>query len=292
MTNLLATQVLNGITMGLIFALVALGLTVVLGLMRVLNFAHGSLYMLGGYITYVVYSSFGTFWLGLAAAAAVSAIVGYLLFLVIVRPLTKHDPVAALLALVGVSMIFQQAARTVFGAEPKLLPIPFGVVQIDFLGLNFEYPIYFLLATLISASLLAALTVMFRKSDIGIRCLASIQDRDIAASMGVNVTLISSLMFTVGTAVAGLAGGLAGPIFSIYPNMGIEVIGILFVIAIVGGMGSIAGTALASLMIALTKSVSSMFFSGNVSDILAFSLLLVILLIRPRGLMGIRAVMD
>lgn len=278
--------------MGLIFALVALGLTVVLGLMGVLNFAHGSLYMLGGYVTYAVYSTVGEFWLGLVIAAAVCGVVGLVLFVVIVRPLTKHEPVAALLALVGVSMIFQQLARTLFGAEPKLLPIPFGTIQIDFLGLNFSYPIYFLVATAVAALILAGLALMFRYSDVGIRCLASIQDRDIAASMGVNVTLISSLMFSIGMAVAGLAGGLAGPIFSVYPNMGIEIIGILFVIAIVGGMGSIAGTVLASLMIALTKSISSMFVSGNVSDILAFSLLLVILLVRPRGLMGVTSVMD
>lgn len=292
MMELLATQVLNGITMGLIFALVALGLTVVLGLMGVLNFAHGAFYMLGGYMTYVVFSAIGEFWLGLLVAAAVCGVVGFLLFVVIVRPLTKHEPVAALLALVGVSMIFQQAARTIFGAEPKLLPIPFGTVDIQAFGLDFAYPIYFLVAMVLSALVLGAMALMFRHTDVGIRCLASIQDRDIASAMGVNVTLISSLMFTAGMAVAGLAGGLAGPIFSVYPNMGIELIGILFVIAIVGGMGSIAGTVLASLMIALTKSVSSIFVSGNISDILAFSLLLVILLIRPRGLMGIASVMD
>lgn len=292
MTDLLAIQVLNGVTMGLIFALVALGLTVVLGLMGVLNFAHGSFYMLGGYMTYVVFTGIGQFWLGLLVAAAVCAVGGFILFVLVVRPLTKHEPVAALLALVGVSMIFRQAARSVFGAEPKLLPIPFGTVQIQLFGLDFAYPTYFLAAMAISALVLGGMALMFRHSDVGIRCLASIQDRDIAAAMGVNVTLISSLMFTIGMAVAGLAGGLAGPIFSVYPNMGIELIGLLFVIAIVGGMGSIAGTLIASLMIALTQSVSTIFVSGNISDILAFSLLLVILLIRPRGLMGITSVMD
>lgn len=278
--------------MGLLFALVALGLTVVLGLMGVLNFAHGSFYMLGGYVTYLVSSNIGEFWLGLIVAAAVCGAIGLLLFAFIVRPLTKHEPVAALLALVGVSMILQQVVRTLFGAEPKMLPIPFGTVQVQSFGLDFVYPVYFLVAMTVSALILAAMSLMFRCTDVGIRCLASIQDREIASAMGVNVTLISSLMFTIGMAVAGLAGGLAGPIFSVYPNMGIELIGILFVIAIVGGMGSIAGTVLASLLIALTKSLSSLFVSGNVADILAFSLLLVILLIRPRGLMGIASVMD
>lgn len=292
MTNLLATQVLNGITIGLIFALVALGLTVVLGLMGVLNFAHGSFYMLGGYVTYQVAAGSGGFWMGLVAAAAVCAVVGFLLFVLVVRPLTRHEPVAALLALVGVSMIFQQLARTIFGAEPKLLPIPFGTVEIEALGLQFAYPVYFLAAMGASAGILAGMALVFKRSDLGVRCLAAIQDHDVASAMGVNVTFISSLMFTLGMAVAGLAGGLAGPIFSVYPNMGIELIGILFVIAIVGGMGSIAGTVLASLIIALTKSISSIFVSGNVSDILAFTLLLVILLIRPRGLLGLKSVMD
>lgn len=292
MLDLIAVQVLNGVTMGLIFAMVALGLTIVLGLMGILNFAHGSFYMLGGYVTYGISTGLGEFWLGLVVATAVCAVVGFTLFIFIVRPLTKHEPVAALLALVGVAMIFEQAARHLFGPEPKLLPIPFGMVQIQALGFDFAYPTYFLVAMLISAVALASMALMFQRTDIGIRCLASIQDRDIASAMGVNVTLISSLMFAIGMAVAGLAGGLVGPIFSVYPNMGIELIGILFVIAIVGGMGSIAGTLIASLMIALTKSVSSIFVSGNISEILAFSLLLVILLIRPRGLMGIKSVMD
>ena len=292
MTNLLITQGLNGITTGLIFAMITLGLTIVLGLMGVMNFAHGSFYMLGGYIAFMMFESLGSFWLGLVAAALACAVVGQVLYLLVVRPLAKRSPLDALLGLVGVSMILQQAARTIWGAEPKLLPIPFGTVQIQFAGLDFSYPVYFLLAMALSSVVLAGMGLLFRHTDIGIRCLAAIQDRDIASAMGVNVNRVSAFMFTTGMAVAGLAGGLAGPIFSVYPNMGIELIGMMFVIAIVGGMGSIGGTVIAATAIGLTKSVSSIFISGNVADILAFTLLLVILLIRPRGLMGIASVMD
>lgn len=292
MTNLLIIQCLNGITIGLIFALVTLGLTIVLGLMGVMNFAHGSFYMFGGYIAYMMYSSMGSFWLGLAVAALICGFVGLVLFVTIVRPLSKRSHLDALLGLVGLSMIFEQTVRTIWGAEPKLLRIPFGTVQIQVLGLDFSYPVYFFVAMCISAVILTGMSLLLRHTDIGIRCLAAIQDREIAASMGVNVNLVSTFMFTVGMAIAGLAGGLAGPIFSVYPNMGIELIGMLFVIAIVGGMGSIAGTVIAAITLGLTKSISSLFITGNTADILAFALLLVILLIRPRGLMGITSVMD
>lgn len=292
MTNLLITQCLNGITIGLIFALVTLGLTIVLGLMGVMNFAHGSFYMFGGYIAYMMFTSLGSFWLGLAVAALICGCVGLVLFVIFVRPLAKRAHLDALLGLVGLSMIFEQTARTIWGAEPKLLPIPFGTVQIQALGLDFSYPVYFLVAMCVSAVILTAMSLLLRHTDIGIRCLAAIQDREIAASMGVNVNLVSTFMFTVGMAIAGLAGGLAGPIFSVYPNMGIELIGMMFVIAIVGGMGSIAGTVIAAITLGLIKSISSVFITGNTADILAFTLLLAILLIRPRGFMGISSVMD
>jgi branched-subunit amino acid ABC-type transport system permease component len=290
--NTLVVQCLNGIAIGLLFALVAVGLTIVLGLMGVLNFAHGSFYMLGGYVTYAVFASIGNFWLGLVAAALVSAAAGVVLFFTIVRPLTVRSPLEALLALVGVSMIFVQGARTIWGPDPKLLPIPFGSLHVELPGLDFHYPVYLLLAMGLAIVILAALSLMFRRTNLGVRCLAAIQDREIAATMGVNVGRVSALMFTLGMGVAGLAGGLAGPVFSVHPNMGIELIGMMFVIAIVGGMGSIGGTVIAAIIIAMTKSLSSIYISGNVADILAYTVLLAILLIRPRGIMGLATVMD
>lgn len=292
MTALLITQSLNGITIGLIFALITLGLTIVLGLMGVMNFAHGSFYMFGGYIAYTIFANHGPFGLELVAAALACGVIGLVLFVIVVRPLAARGPLNALLGLVGVAMICEQAVRSIWGAEPEMLPIPFGTVQIRALGLDFSYPVYFLVAMCISIVALVGMSLLFRRTDVGIRSLAAIQDREIALAMGVNVNVVSAFMFSVGMVVAGLAGGLAGPIFSVYSNMGIDLIGMLFVIAIVGGMGSVGGTVIAAIMLALTKSISSIFMSGNVSDILAYAVLLVILLIRPRGLMGIASVMD
>ncbi|RJX28351.1 MAG: branched-chain amino acid ABC transporter permease [Desulfarculus sp.] len=292
MTSLIITQILNGLTIGLIFALVAIGLTIVMGLMEVVNFAHGSFYMFGGYITFFVFSAVGSFWLGLVVAPVACAILGLGLYYAIIRPLRKRHPLEPLVALVGVAMICRQLIRNIWGAEPKLLPIPFGRVQVSLAGAEFTYPIYFFVVMGVGVAALLALYLLFRKSDVGIRCLAAIQDRDTAMSMGVNVDRIGSLMLVIVMGVAGLAGGLVGPIFSVYPTMGLELIGLLFVIAIVGGLGSIGGAVIAGVTIAMTKSISSIFVSGNISDILAYCVLLAILLIRPRGIMGLATVME
>lgn len=292
MTSLIITQILNGLTIGLIFALVAIGLTIVMGLMEVVNFAHGSFYMFGGYLTFFVFSAVGSFWLGLVVAPVVCAILGLGLYYAIIRPLRKRHPLEPLVALVGVSMISRQLIRNIWGADPKLLPIPFGRVQLSLGGVEFTYPVYFLAVMAVGVAALLALYLLFRKSDVGIRCLAAIQDRDTALSMGVNVDRIGSLMMVIVMGVAGLAGGLVGPIFSVYPTMGVELIGLLFVIAIVGGLGSIGGAVIAGVTIAMTKSLASIFVSGNISDILAYCVLLVILLIRPRGIMGLATVME
>lgn len=293
MVTLIITQIFNGLTIGLIFALIALGLTIIMGLMGVVNFAHGSFYMLGGYLTYLTYRSvLGNFWIGLMIGAIGSVIVGIGLYILIIKPLIQRPPLEPLVALVGVAMIFRQIIRSICGADPKLIPIPFGSVKISFLGVTFRYPVYFLVVMSISALLLIFFYFLFRKTDLGIRCIASIQDRETAMSLGVSVDKEGILMFILGTAVAGVAGGIAGPIFSIYPTMGIELIGIIFVIVIIGGLGSIVGTVIGSLIIGLITSVSSLFVSGNISHIFAYCVLLFILLIRPKGILGLEKVFE
>jgi len=293
MIGLIITQMLNGLTIGLLYALIAVGLTIVLGLMGVVNFAHGAFYMIGGYIAYTITSSFlGNFWMGLFIGALVSAAVGVGLFISIIKPLRQRPPLEPMVALVGVAMIFEQLIRTIWGADPKLLPIPFGRIQFNLLGFTFRYPIYFLVVMIISILLLILFYYVFRKTDLGVRCLASIQDRETAMSLGVDVDKVGRLMFIMGMAAAGVAGGLAGPIFSVYPTMGIELIGLVFVIVIVGGLGSIGGTVIASITIAMITSLALLFVSGNVAHIFAYAILLAILIVRPRGIMGFEKVLE
>jgi len=292
MESLIITQILNGLTIGFVFALVAIGLTIVMGLMEVVNFAHGSFYMFGGYITFLILSYLGNFWLGLALAPPTCAVIGVGLYYGIVKPMRGRPALEPMVALVGMSMIFQQLTISLWGPDPKLLPIPFGRVDFNIGSVSLSYPVYFLVVMALAVVALIALYLVFRKTEVGIRCIAAMQDRETAQCMGVNVDRIGSFTFLIGTGVAGLAGGLIGPMFSVHPTMGTEMIGLVFVIVIVGGLGSIAGAVIAGVIIAMTKSLSSIVVSGNISDILAFLVLLVILLIRPRGIMGLATVME
>jgi len=291
-TELLITAILNGFTIGLVYALLAIGLTIVMGLMGVVNFAHGSFYMIGGYIAYTIATSLGLFWPGCIFAILACVIVGWVVYFLLIKPLKDRPHLEPLVVLVGVAMIFRQLIRAIWGADPKLIPIPYGTFHLNIFGLSITYPVYFVIVMLISAVTLVLIYLMTRKTDVGIRCLAAIQDRDMALSMGVNVDRISILMFSIAMATAGVAGWLIGPIFSVYPTMGIELIGLLFVIVIVGGLGSVPGAVIGAMTIAMIKSVSGVFFSGSISEILAYCVLLVILIIRPRGIMGLASVME
>jgi branched-chain amino acid transport system permease protein len=290
--SVIAVQILNAITFGLIFAMIAVGLSLVMGLMEVVNFAHGCLYMLGAYVTATVLATCGNFWVGLLVSAPACAFMGATLYFGVVRPMVGRPPLESMVALVGISVIFQRLTINVWGSDPKVLPIPFGSLDLKIAGIDCTYPVYFVIVACTASIVLLSLYVLYRKTNLGIRCVAAIQDRETAKCMGVNVDKIGSLTFLVGSAVAGLAGGLAGPIFSVYPTMANEMIAIMFTVVIVGGLGSISGTILASVAIAMIKCISMIFVSGNICDILAFSALLVILLVRPRGIMGLAAVME
>lgn len=291
--QLLLNQIFNGLAIGLVFTLVALGLSIILGLLGVVNFAHGAFYMLGAYITWIIASTaLGNFWIGVVVAAFVCAAVGLAVFFGIVRPLKDRPPLEPLLALVGLNIIFTQSARTIWGAEPKLMPIPLGTIKLELSGLSFAYPTYFILIIIICTAMLIAMYYLFRKSSLGIRCLACIQDRQTASALGVDINKVALLVFLIGLMVAGVGGGLVGPIFSVYPRMGTDLIGFLFTIVIIGGLGSIEGTLIGGILIVMTRSIASIFVPESVANIFAYIILLAILMVRPRGIRGYEKVLE
>lgn len=291
--GLILTQILNGISIGLIYTIVALGLTIILGLMGVINFAHGSGYLLGAYIAFTITSLiFGNFWISLIICAFVGAALGITFFFAVVRPLRDRSALEPMVALIGMAMIFREIVRGIWGATPKLLPIPLGSIEISFFGFSFKYPQYFLVTMVISIVLLGIVYYLFHKTDLGIRCLACIQDREMALSLGVDANRIALFTFIIGMALAAFGGGLAGPVFSVYPTMGMELLGLLFIIVIVGGLGSIEGTVIAGVGIAVVSSVSRLFVSGNIAGMIVYGILLVVLLVRPRGIRGFEKVLE
>ncbi len=293
MQQLIVTQALNGICIGLIYTLVALGLTIILGLRGVINFTHGSGYLLGGYIAYTLVELGSlNFWLSLVACVLGGGALGFVIYLAIVKPLEKRPPLEPMVALIGLNMIFVQIASTIWGPEYKPLSLPLGSVEIRLGDISIFYPEYFLVAMATSFFLVCALYVLFHKTDIGIRCLACIQNRDMAQCLGVNADRIGFFVFILGMGLAALGGALAAPIFSIYPTMGDELLIMLFIIVIVGGLGSIEGTLIAGVGIALVKALAGVFVSGNVATILTLSILIVVLMVRPRGIMGVEKVLE
>ena len=291
--GLILSQVLNGISIGLVFTIVALGLTIILGLMGLINFAHASCYLVGGYIAFTITSLiFGNFWISFVFCAFIGAAIGVGLFFAIVRPLRDRPALEPMVALIGCAMIFREIVRTIWGADPKLLPIPLGGFEVSFLGFSFTYPHYFLLAAVLSILLLSSLYYLFHRTDLGIRCLACMQDRETALSLGVDANRIAMLVFLIGMALAGVGGGFAGPIFSVYPTMGMELLGLLFIIVIVGGLGSIEGTVIAGVGISVVRSVSCLFLPGDIAAMVIYCIVLIVLLVRPRGIMGLERVLE
>jgi branched-chain amino acid transport system permease protein len=293
MLQLMVTQVLNGICIGLIYTLVALGLSIILGLRGVINFTHGAGYLLGGYIafTLVELASFN-FWASLLPCLVGGGTLGLVIFFAIVKPLEKRPPLEPMVALIGLNMIFVQIARTIWGAEYKPLSVRLGSVELKLGDVSITYPEYFLVAMAAAVVLVCALYFLFHRTDIGIRCLACIQNKDVVQCLGVNADRIGLFIFIVGMGLAALGGALAAPIFSVYPTMGDELLLLLFIIVIVGGLGSIGGTLVAGVGIALVKAVAAVFVSGNLATIITFSILIFVLLFRPRGIMGAEKVLE
>jgi len=292
--ELVALQIFNGFTMALAYTLVALGLSTTMGLLGIVNFAHGALYMMGGYFTYILASSMG-FGTGLACATSLCALLGIILFLCIYKPLETRSPIQVLVALIGVLLIFEQLVRDFLGAEPKMLQIPFylsGPIVFNLLGSKISFSKYYLFITVVSSVILILVYCLFHRTNIGIRGLASIQNKEVASLLGVDLTKVGIIIFVLGSILAGIGGGLLGPVFSIYPTVGGEILGFIFVIVIVGGVGSLIGTFFASLLFCLIRSIGCIFLSPNYVEIIAYCILIAIIAFKPRGLLGREKVLD
>jgi len=293
--ELLIIQLLNGLVMALIFTLIAIGLSLTMGLLGVINMAHGALYAIGAYIALTIFLFSSNFVLSVITAAFATAIIGFIIFLGIVKPSRSKSPLEPLVALIGVNLIFEQMIRDVWGPEPKLLHVPPGLsgpVLFNLFGFSFSYSKYQLFVIGISIILIILIYYLLRKSNVGIRSLASIMDAETASVMGVDITKVGVIIFIIGSSVAGIGGALSAPIFSIYPTMSIETIGFLFIIVITGGMGSLEGTFLAALIVCETRAICSIFMSVTMADIVVYCILLIVLMFKPTGLKGYRGVLE
>ena len=281
--QLLVQALVNGVMLGMVYILVALGLTLVFSIMEVINFAHGEFYMLGGFTAYYLFAQLGINYLvTLAAAAVLVGLLGFLLEKVIFRPF-RGNLLGAFIVSLGLVWILQSGALVAFGTLEKSVPSPFrGTLKI--LGVYFS--LERLAVTLIGITLVMALYVFIRFSKQGRAIRAVAQDSDAAALQGINVNRISSQAFALGSALAAAAGALIGPIFFVSPFMGGLPILKAFIIIILGGMGSIPGALLGGLILGIAEGVGSIFLSVPGVNLLGFVIVIAVLLLRPRGLLG------
>jgi len=284
--TLLAQGALNGIMLGISYALVALGLSLIFGIMRIVNFAHGEMFMLGGYITYYLFGVYGVnYFATLVIAVLIIGLLGMILEKAIFRPLTNRPEAAltSLIAAVGLAWVFQMLAMIFFGEQDKDIPTVFkGIIRFGGMMITWER----FAAILIGIGLVLLLNLFLLKTKFGKAIRAVAEDKEAAALQGIQVARISSLSFGIGTGLAAAAGAIIAPIFIVSPSMGGEVILKAFLVVILGGMGSIPGAMLGGLLLGFLESYGGLFFSVPVMSVMTFTLIILILIVRPQGLLG------
>jgi branched-chain amino acid transport system permease protein len=274
-------QTVNGVVTGMILALVASGLTLIFGIMDVVNFAHGELFMLGAYVGVLTMAATGNFWLALIAATVAIALLGAAIYLTTLRPLLGRDPLTTILATFGVSLILQNYALWQFGPVARKISAPIGG---HFSLFYLQYPWYRVVIAVISGAIIGGLWLFLKFGTWGIWIRATTQDRVMAQAMGIPVPWVLMTVFAIGAAMAGASGVLSGPLTAVDSSMGVDWILKVFIVVVVGGMGSLAGSIAAALLISLLEAYASLWVSPAQAVIVSFVVLILTLLFRPTGL--------
>jgi branched-chain amino acid transport system permease protein len=274
-------QTVNGIVTGMILALIASGLTLIFGIMDVVNFAHGELFMLGAYVGVVVLATSGSFWIALVISTLVIALLGAAIQVTTLRPLLGRDPLTTILATFGVSLVLQNYALWQFGPVARKIQEPFtGHFTLFYL----EYPWYRLLIAGLSAAIIGAFWLFLKYGKYGVWIRATTQDRTMAQAMGIPVPWVHTGAFAIGAGMAAASGVLFGPLVGVNHAMGLDWILKAFIVVVVGGMGSLGGSIAASIFISLLEAYASIWVSPAQAVIVSFVVLILTLLFRPTGL--------
>jgi branched-chain amino acid transport system permease protein len=286
----LAAQVFTGLVLGMIYVLLAIGLSLIFGLMTVVNFSHGAFYMLGAYFGFFLLGVTKSFWVALLLAPIMVGVLGLLVEAVLIRPLYGRSIDDPLLLTFGLSLVLIEAARLIWGRMGLTLDPPRalnGALNIGFMTV----PVYRLFAIAITALVLVALWLFLSKTPVGLVIRAGSRDPLMVRALGFDLGRIWLLVFGIGSGLAGLAGILAGPMRGAYAEMGVTMVIESFVVVVVGGMGSLPGAVVAGLLIGQVVSLTT-FFVPKMAEIMVFIFMAAVLLIRPSGLFGEEGLME
>jgi branched-chain amino acid transport system permease protein len=289
LTAVLLPQLLHGLVFGAALGLLALGLTVIFGLLGVMNFAHGELFMMGAYAGVAVIGLTGNFWIALLAAPLIVGVIAAVTEAATLRPLYRREPLYGLILTFGLALVFREGIRQIFGGDMRRIMPPF-TGSTPLLGMT--YPDYRLFLLVASSVILLAIWFFFTKTRAGIIVRAAVQDAEMLDGLGVNVRRVFTLTFAGSAALAALAGLLLAPVFTVYPYMGVEMILLAFIVVILGGMGSMGGSVAAAFAIGFAQSLFSLWMNPQRVAIAIFGIMLVVLIVRPRGFFGREGVLE
>lgn len=281
-------QCLNAIQYGLLLFLVASGLTLIFGIMRVINLAHGSFYMIGAYMTYalapwVAQHLAGGFLVTLTIGVVLSALLGYLLEWLFISYLYRRDHLQQVLMTYGLILVFEEMRSILVGDDVHGVAVPEWLSATVPLGELMTYPVYRLFMSAVCIAVAAALWLVLTRTRFGMAIRAGATNREMIQALGIDIRLLYRIVFAAGVALAAFAGMIAAPVSSVYPGMGNQVLIICFVVVVIGGIGSVRGALLAAMVVGLVDTFGKVLFP-QFSGVMIYVLMAAILLWRPEGL--------
>lgn len=297
---LIIEQLLNGLQLGITLFLMSAGLTLVFGIMQVINLAHGSFYMIGAYIGATVAAQTGSFLLAVAAGLAGAALAGGLVELLVLRHLYHREHLDQVLATFGLIMFFNELTRIVWGRQPLFMDVPDWLPGSVEIVPGLPYPAYRLAVIVVGLAVALALWLLFAKTRAGMKIRAGASNREMVGALGVNINLLYTLVFSLGTMLAGLAGVMAGPILAVESGMGENILILTFVVIVIGGIGSIRGAVAGALLVGMVDTLGRAFLppilrliletstansiAASLASMAIYILMAAILVWKPRGL--------
>lgn len=301
---LILEQVLNGLQFGLMLFLLAAGLTLVFGIMDLINLAHGSLYMIGAYLIATIAAASGSFWLGLVGGIAATSVIGIVLEKTVIQRFYKRDHLSQVMGTFAILLMANEAVRMVWGTQPMQLNPPAALAGPVELFAGFAYPAYRLFIIAVGLLVAVLLYLLITRTRIGMQVRAGASNREMALAMGTNVRWLFTALFAFGAALCALAGGMLGPLLSVQVGMGESILILAFVVIVIGGIGSVRGALLGALLVGLVdtagRTLIPIFFrqimaadtAANagpaVASILIYVLMAAVLFFKPNGLFPAR----
>lgn len=276
-------QTLNGVQYGLLLFLIASGLTLIFGIMHIINLAHGALYMVGAYLAFWLTARVGNLFLAILLALPIAALLGVVIERCLIRALYKRDHLDQVLMTFGLILVLDSLRSIVWGNDVHSVPIPEILSGSISLTDNLEYPVYRLFVSAVCLAVALGLYLVLQRTRLGIIIRGGASNREMVQGLGININAIYTLVFAAGAALTAFAGMIAAPVSSVYPGMGNQVLIIAFVVVVIGGLGSVRGAFFGALLVGLTATWGAVLVP-EYAGMAIYLLMAVVLLFKPRGL--------